>query len=123
MSRVLGPLTIAVLVTSLTATAGAGQKAPPPPPALPLEHVQPTGGWAFRTPEGWTLTRPADRPETVEAWAGELGVRFVYRDGEAGYDSLHAACMLERLAAPMDTAPQVRYEYDFVSGAFGDRRA
>jgi hypothetical protein len=51
-----------------------------------------------------------------------LIVRFLYRPTEAGYDSLHVACMLERLAGPMDTEPQVSYEYDFLGGAVGNMR-
>jgi hypothetical protein len=51
-----------------------------------------------------------------------MGVRFVFRPEESGYDSLHVTCMLERLAAPMDTDPRVLYEYDFVEGLLGDRR-
>lgn len=31
--------------------------------------------------------------------------------------------MLERLASPMETAPGVKYEYDYVSGLVGNRRA
>ena len=31
--------------------------------------------------------------------------------------------MLVRLAGPMDTFPQVDYEYDFVGGEVGERRA
>jgi hypothetical protein len=31
--------------------------------------------------------------------------------------------MLERLAGPMDTAPQVKYEYEYVGGLIGSRRA
>jgi hypothetical protein len=30
--------------------------------------------------------------------------------------------MLERLAGPMDTEPEISYEYDFVSGNVGNRR-
>jgi hypothetical protein len=59
----------------------------------------------------------------VEAWGGSLGIRFVYQPGESGLDSLHSACMLERLAPPMAIDPQVRYEYDFVSGPIGNARA
>ncbi len=50
-------------------------------------------------------------------------VRFLRREGELGLDSLHVECMLVRLAGPMDTAPGVDYEYDFVGSAVGERRA
>jgi hypothetical protein len=113
---------VALLLVLWAGLAAAGQKTEPPPP-LPVEHTHPSGAFVFRTPEGWTLTRPPDRPETLEVWSGDLGLRFVFREGEAGYDSLHATCMLERLAAPMETEPRTRYEYDFVGGAFGSRRA
>ena len=62
-------------------------------------------------------------PDALEAWGAALGVRFVYHPGEIGLDSLHVNCMLERLAAPMDMEPRVRYEYDFVDGLLADRRA
>jgi hypothetical protein len=52
-----------------------------------------------------------------------LIVRVLHREGEIGLDSLHAECMLVRLAAPMDTFPQVDYEYDYVGGQLGERRA
>ena len=51
-------------------------------------------------------------------------MRFVYRGGEHGYDSLHGACMLERLAPPSETSPVIKYEYDYIGGEIGgDRRA
>ena len=51
-------------------------------------------------------------------------VRFIYRDGENnGYDSLHGVCMLERLAPAMEMQPVVEYEYDYVGGLIGNRRA
>jgi hypothetical protein len=87
------------------------------------EHAHPSGAFSFRTPAGWTVTPVPGRPEALEAWAGALGVRFVYQPGEVGLDSLHVTCMLERLAPPMDMEPRVRYEYDFVGGPFGDARA
>lgn len=100
----------------------AGKKSPERPP-LPREHTHPSGAFTFRTPEGWAVTTPPSSPETLEAWGGDLGVRFVYRPGESGYDSLHVACMLERLADPMAMEPRVDYEYDFVGSLVGNRRA
>ena len=101
----------------------AGRKAPAMPPPLTVEHQHPSGAFFFRTPEGWKVQPlPAD-PSVLEAWGGDLGVRFLYRAGEAGYDSLHADCMLERLAGPMDTEPQVKYEYEYVGGVIGRRHA
>jgi hypothetical protein len=117
-----------VAATLLTVAVGAGaafagRKAPDPPPLLSVEHVHPSGAFLFRTPDGWRVVSPAGKPEAIEAWGGELGLRFVYRPGEPGYDSLHADCMLERLAGPMEAEPQVKYEYEFVGGIVGNRRA
>ncbi len=58
----------------------------------------------------------------METGGGGVLVRFLYRDGENGYDSLHVDCMLERLAPEMEQEPRIRYEYDFLSGVVGDRR-
>ena len=107
----------------LSAPAWAGTKVPPPPPPLVAEHVHPSGAFTFRTPDGWTVAPLPSRPDVVEAWNGPIGVRFVYQPGESGLDSLHVACMLERLTPPMEAQPQVKYEYDFVGGPVGDARA
>jgi hypothetical protein len=111
-----------VLASLLAAAAVAGNKRVPPPP-LPAEHRHPAGGMAFRTPEGWKVETPPESPETVNAIGDGVVVRFVYREGENGYDSLHGICMLERLAPAMDMFPVVEYEYDYVGGILGDRRA
>jgi hypothetical protein len=50
-------------------------------------------------------------------------VRFLYRHGEGGLDTVHVDCMLERLAGPMATEPQVKYEYDFRGGVLANRGA
>ena len=111
---------VVLLVAFLAPVASAGKEKPPPP--LVRDYVHPAGAFAFKMPEGWTAATAPENPNAVEAGGGGVLVRFIYRDGEAGYDSLHVACMLERLAGPMETEPQVRYEYDFVGGAFGDLR-
>ena len=80
----------------------AAKKPPPPPPVLDAEHVSPSGSFRFRTPAGWKVAILGTHPETVEAAGDGLLVRFLYQDGEHGLDSLHGACMLERLAPPMD---------------------
>ena len=113
--------TLLLVLVSLAPAAVAGKRVPPPP--LPAEHRHPSGGFAFRTPETWKVDSPAENPETLNAAGDGVVVRFLYRDGESGYDSLHGACMLERLAGAMDMDPVVRYEYDFVGGVIGDRRA
>jgi hypothetical protein len=114
---------VLLMVALCPETVLADRKAPEPPPPLNVEHHHPSGAFAFRTPEGWRVQRlPAD-PDAMEAWGGDVGLRFVYRAGEAGYDALHADCMLERLAGPMDTEPRIKYEYEFVGGVVGNRRA
>ena len=115
--------TVLLMVVLCPEIVRAGRRAPEPPPALNVEHQHPSGAFLFRTPEGWKVQPLAAKPEAIEAWGGDLGVRFLYRPGESGFDSLHADCMLERLAGAMDMDPVVRYEYDFVGGVIGDRRA
>ena len=115
--------TVLLMVVLCPQIVRAGRRAPEPPPALDVEHQHPSGAFLFRTPEGWKVQPLAAKPEAIEAWGGDLGVRFLYRPGESGFDSLHADCMLERLAGPMDTEPRVRYEYEFVGGVVGSRRA
>lgn len=120
--RVVATLVLAAAsLASLAPAALAGKPLPPPP--LPAQHRHSSGGFAFRTPEGWKVDSPPENPEVVNAAGDGVAVRFVYRDGESGYDSLHGVCMLERLAGAMDMDPVVRYEYDFVGGVIGDRRA
>ena len=122
--RVVATLFLAVLVLafpSLAPEAIAGKRTPPPP--LPALHRHVSGGFAFRTPEAWKVDSPAENPDTLNAIGDGVAVRFVYREGESGYDSLHGACMLERLAGAMEMEPVVQYEYDFVGGVIGDRRA
>jgi hypothetical protein len=92
-------------------------------PTLTKEYRHPSGGFSFRTPEDWRVAPLAGRPDVLEASGPGLRIRFVRHAGEMGYDSLHAACMMERLAGPMQTSGDVRYEYDFVSWSSGARRA
>src|SRR5687767_6464399 len=101
---VLGRCLVAFAVALPVGVASAARK-PPPPPPLPLEHAHASGAFTFRTPEGWTLT-PGHRPEILDVWSGELGVRFLFREEESGFDTLHETCKLERLADAMDTFPQ-----------------
>jgi hypothetical protein len=114
---------IAVLVLTLAAEpALAGPRKPSPPP-LTEQHSHPSGSFTFRTPEGWILERSPTNPEAIQVSGDGLLVRFVYSEGEIGYDALHATCMLERLSGPMHMHPRVEYEYDFVGGPVGERRA
>jgi len=94
----------------------------PVPEPLVQAHAYPTGAFTFRTPAGWKDVALTGNPDAIQVTDGTSIVRFVYHAQEAGYDSLHAACMLERLAGPMETSPAVSYEYDFVSWMVQDRR-
>jgi len=111
-----------VLLVAVAPTAAVAGKRPSPPP-LPTEFRHPSGAFTFRTPEGWKVETPPENPETLNAGGDGVLVRFIYRAGESGYDSLHGACMLERLAPAMDMEPVVQYEYDFVGGVIANRRA
>ena len=120
-------ITLAVV---LAARAAAGGRVPSlsaghavPPPTLETEHHSPSGAFTFRTPPDWVVENGAQEPETINASGSGVRVRFVHRPGDYGYDSLHGACMLERLAPPMETSPIIKYEYDYVGGPVGDRRA
>ena len=120
-------ITLAVVLAALAAAGGrvpslsAGHAVPPP--TLATEHHSPTGAFTFRTPSDWVVENSAREPETIDASGSGVRVRFVHRPGDYGYDSLHGACMLERLAPPMETSPIIKYEYDYVGGPVGDRRA
>lgn len=118
MRRTAPAIALAVLMSPVLCEAG-GKAAPPPD--LTDEHRHPGGHITFRTPADWKVT---DGPDgRVDAWGPEVGLRIVERLGEQGLDSFHVDCMMERLAGPMDTEPQVKYEYDFVGGMVGDQRA
>lgn len=103
-------------------SAFAGRKAPEPPP-LNVEHRHSSGAFVFRTPEDWKVQPSRVNPDAMEAWGGDLGLRFLYRNVEAGTDALHADCMMERLAGPMETEPRIQYEYEYVGGVVGNRQA
>jgi hypothetical protein len=117
----LAGLALVLLVLAAGPAASAGKKAESPP--LSLRHAHPSGAFSFRTPESWRVSSTPSAPETLEAGGDDLLVRFTYRSGETGYDALHAVCMLERLAGPMETSGDVRYEYDYVGGPVGELRA
>jgi hypothetical protein len=108
----------------LMVTVPLGARTPPSSgPALPSEHRNASESFRFRTPSSWVVATLREGPEVLEARGADVLVRFLYRKQEAGYDSMHADCMLERLAEAMDTAPEVKYEYDFVSWTDGPLRA
>ena len=106
----------------LPASLGAGKK-DEPAPDLPSEHTNSSKTLTFRTPAGWAVQAGTGQPELTEARGDGLILRIVRREGELGLDSVHVECMLVRLAGPMDTFPQVDYEYDFVGGEVGERKA
>ena len=111
----------ALIVVLLGPSAWAGGSAAPPP-SLTQEHLHPSGAFTFKTPPDWQVQPSPTNADAIEAAGGGLLVRFLFRREEVGYDSLHVDCMLERLAGEMEQDPRIRYEYDFVSGVFGDRR-
>jgi hypothetical protein len=111
---------VLVLATLLLAGASASSalagKKKAAPPDLPLLHRHPSGKFTFRTPRDWTVGTSLASPETLEVRGDDLLVKFIFREGEVGLDSLHVTCIDERLAGPMETEPGVKYEYDFLSG-------
>lgn len=107
----------------LPAPVGAGKKEAPASSTLTSEHWNASKTLSLRTPAGWVVQSSPGQPELTEARGDGLIVRVLRREGELGLDSLHVECMLVRLAGPMDTFPQVDYEYDFLGSAVGERRA
>jgi hypothetical protein len=106
-----------VLACAPLALAGKPQAAETPW----VEHEHPSGAFVFRTPQSWTVEPVAGRKDLLQASGGEGLVWFMFRPGEAGFDSLHVSCMGERLLPPIEVFPQVRYEYDFRTGPFAGR--
>jgi hypothetical protein len=106
----------------IPAALPAGKQKDTAPPTLSVQHQNRDGAFRFRTPESWSVESRGEGPEIVDAGREELMVRFVYRHGEAGYDGVHADCMLERLAEAMQIDPQIKYEYDFLSAERGEHR-
>jgi len=106
-----------------TAAARAADKKPDEPATLSQEHWNASRTLSLRSPEGWEVKSSLGQPEVTEARGDGLIVRVLRREGELGLDSLHVECMLVRLREAMETFPQVDYEYDFVGGEVGERRA
>ncbi len=94
-------------------------------PPLSVEVRHPSGAFAFRTPEGWTVS-PGAQPGRLEVLAAPpaSGARlvFAFEPRDLGFDGLHVNCMDQRLRGPMETDPRVDYEYDFLSATLGERR-
>jgi len=112
-----------IAIASLAAGPAHAEKRAATPPALEAEHKHPSGAFTFRTPAGWKVEAAPQNPDTLNVGGDGLLLRFVYHEGENGLDSLHGACMVERLAAAMEMAPAVKYEYDFIGGVVANRRA
>jgi hypothetical protein len=115
--------TILACVLLLPAALAAAKMESPASSTLTAEHANASKTLSFRTPAGWVVEAGTGQPELTEARGDGLVLRILRREGELGLDSLHVECMLNRLAAAMDTFPQVDYDYDFVGGVLGDRRA
>jgi hypothetical protein len=107
----------------LAALTGAARENVPVSSLLVSEHANSSKTLTFRTPAGWVVEAGSGMPEVTEARGDGLVLRILRREGELGLDSLHVECMLFRLAPGMETFPQVDYEYDFVGGEVGDRKA
>jgi hypothetical protein len=114
---------VGFLLALLCATPVAAARKEASPPPLPSEHRHPSGAFTIRTPEGWRVEPAPDDPDVLVASGDRIVLRFVYRDGEVGLDSLHSSCMTERLTPLMDVQPNVEYEYDFVGGVILENRA
>jgi hypothetical protein len=112
---------VSLCLAAASGSAGAGDD--PARQGLTVERANAAGTFTLRTPEDWVVETRAGQPEVTEARGGPLVLRIVRREGELGLDSWHVQCMLERLAGPMETQPQVDYEYDFRQGWIGDRQA
>jgi hypothetical protein len=113
----------ALVLALLSPTLARAKEKPAPVPPLTAVHVNASQTIRLHTPAGWTVDFRGGQPEVTEARGDGLIVRILRRDGELGLDSLHAECMLVRLAGAMEISPQVEYEYDFLSGQLGDHRA
>jgi hypothetical protein len=106
----------------LPALVFAGEKGGGIPP-LTEQHLNAAQTVRFHTPAGWTVTSVPGKPELTEARGSGLILRVLWRPEEVGLDSLHVDCMLVRLAPENQAGPAVDYEYDFVGGMIGTRRA
>lgn len=96
-------------------------KQKPAPPLVSL-HQHPSGAFTFRTPEDWKVEPLASDAQALQAMGDGVIVRFIYRSGDVGYDTLHVDCMMQRLAGPFEVSPEIKYEYDFLSGVVGEMR-
>jgi len=118
LRREVAASTLAIFLSPALGLAGGKAL---PAPALTEQHVNSSGHVSFQTPSDWNVT--VKDSSRVDAWGADVGMRLVERSGEQGLDSFHVDCMMERLAPPMETEPQVAYEYDFIGGLVNGHRA
>lgn len=108
----------------LAGPSGANDESSAVQALLVSEHKNAAETFTLKTPRDWVVESRPGQPEVTEARGGtDLVFRIVRREGELSLDGWHVQCMLERLAGPMVTHPQVDYEYDFRQGWIGDRQA
>ncbi len=106
---------------ALPAAALAGDK--PVVPPLAQDHWNGSQTLRFKTPEGWLVSNTSGQQvEVTDARGDGMRLRLLRWSAEMGLDSTHIDCMLQRLAGPMETSLDVRYEYDFVGGEVDGRR-
>ncbi len=118
MRREVAASALAIFLSPALGVAGGKAL---PPPQLTDEHRNPSGHVTFLTPSDWNVS--VKDGSRIDAWGADVGLRLVERQGEQGLDSFHVDCMMERLAPPMETHPQVAYEYDFIGGEVNGHRA
>ena len=116
-------VSVAFACALVAGSSGASDEDNPAQALLVSQHENAAGTLILKTPEDWVVESRPGQPEVTEARGSGLVFRIVRRQGELGLDSWHVQCMLERLAGPMVTHPQVDYEYDFRQGWIGDRQA
>ena len=113
---------LALLCAASPVAARKKTKLPDPPPlGQAYTHRE---QFTFRVPESWKIgERIGNDPDAVQAAGDGMVVRFIYRDREAGYDAFHGICLAERLVGREHDASAAQYEYDYVEGSYGERRA
>jgi hypothetical protein len=118
-------LTVAAFASTLgpsSGTAGDSKKKPAAAAQLTRTHHIASSAATFKTPDDWLVGGSGDSPEIVNAEGDELMVRFLRWDNEAGLDSLHVTCLVERLGDVATIDATTHYEYDFQSGEREDWR-
>jgi len=107
---------LALVLPSISSVAEAGRGTAD----STKEHIDPTRSFTFRAPSHWEVSSPS--PNVLEAEGDAMVVRFLFHQGEQGFDSLHVSCMQNRLVDSLETDPHVDYEYDFLQAEAGPMR-